>query len=935
MFRSRRTCVRRSARTGTVKGPVDPKIRFAQYRSPQLTLKPLFFEVPLQEPDPLFVGRQWLVREIEDILGIYSNQSSHFLSFNFFYLKYYFFTETTSPGVLLSGNPGTGKTALVLQLVEYSCFGRRKESSVETCSSPEPILTHQTSLSNERLKLLASDVVAYHFCQADNNSTCLVPDFVHSLAAQLCQAPQLVAYREQLLNEPHLQGVVSLKECIADPDLAFNRGILEPLVGLRRLGKIENRNCVILVDALCEAEYHRPDTGDTIGSFLAKHATAFPSWLKVIATVRTQLLEIVKRVPYSRISLDKPSDSHKDLLDYISLRVSNSPSIQSNVTPPGKPESNSQYRFAQHLVVSSQGSFLFAKLTLDLLERGHLVAKSSGYKVLPVSLAQIFLLHFNLRFPTVRSFEKVCHILSVCLAALYPLTLLEIYYSVNSLLVDQFLPWDDFLQRFKLLAGFLIKRLDNTYMFFHPSFREWLIRRDENESTKFLCDLRAGHAAIAFRLSRVQSPLDADKTLELGHHILKAHVYRNVQGISSRDLQATWVASSSMCTSSALCSLRNVYSPNVKVSRLLLLAGASPDHTTEFLGDAPVLCMFAHEGVVQMVSLLLEFGANVELANSQGSTALSLASCRGHCDVVRQLIAAGASPGHADTGGRCPLVHAARNGRLNVVGYLLACDWIVTGSEQKEESDVSLAEAAQQALVAAAAHGHTEVVEYLLDMAEVNADAADTLTGETALTVAAANGCCGVTSTLIGRGADVSVTNRRELPPLLVAAREGHWAVAERLLQARAPLEQCDLSGRTALSLAASEGHVGLIELLLDRGASIDRQDKDGLTALCWSCVRGRIQAAQCLLDRGANIAHTDKTGRTPLDLAAFQGGANLVQLLLDRGALIEHVDINGMRPLDRAIGCRNIQVVQCFLRKGAKLGPATWAMAAGKPDIM
>lgn len=72
MFRARRTCVRRSARTGTVKGPVDPKIRFAQYRTPQLTLKPLFFEVPLQEPDPLFVGRQWLIREMEDILGKYT-----------------------------------------------------------------------------------------------------------------------------------------------------------------------------------------------------------------------------------------------------------------------------------------------------------------------------------------------------------------------------------------------------------------------------------------------------------------------------------------------------------------------------------------------------------------------------------------------------------------------------------------------------------------------------------------------------------------------------------------------------------------------------------------------------------------------------------------------------------------------------------------------
>lgn len=68
MFRNRRTCIRRSARAGTIKGPVDPKIRFAQYRTPQLTLKPLFFEVPLQEPDPLFLGRHWLIKEIENII---------------------------------------------------------------------------------------------------------------------------------------------------------------------------------------------------------------------------------------------------------------------------------------------------------------------------------------------------------------------------------------------------------------------------------------------------------------------------------------------------------------------------------------------------------------------------------------------------------------------------------------------------------------------------------------------------------------------------------------------------------------------------------------------------------------------------------------------------------------------------------------------------
>lgn len=88
--------------------------------------------------------------------------------------------------------------------------------------------------------------------------------------------------------------------------------------------------------------------------------------------------------------------------------------------------------------------------------------------------------------------------------------------------------------------------------------------------------------------------------------------------------------------SSTFCALKNIYSPNVKVSRLLLLSGACPNFITNYMGNAPALCMYAHEGSLDMVSLLLEFGADIELSNSQGSTALCLAAARGHRDVVQR-----------------------------------------------------------------------------------------------------------------------------------------------------------------------------------------------------------------------------------------------------------------------------------------------------------
>lgn len=387
--KNRRSCVRKSTRGNIKSGDVN--LRFiAQQQQQQLMLKPLFFEVPLVEVDPLFTGRQWLLQEIDQVI------------------------KGSSYGALISGSPGTGKTALILQLVEHSCFGRRSEHNKALHSDDieeadeDAIVNHQSSSTtisgfeinikktNEKIREIAGHVVAYHFCQVDNNSTCLVPDLIHSLAAQLCQAPQLIAYREYLLSEAHLQGSLSPRECTVDPDLALSRGIIEPMQSLRRAGKLGEVNMIILIDAVCEAEYHRPDRGDTIASFLTRHAPNFPSWLKIICTVRTELGECAKQFPYTRISLDKSktaatndissSNITRDLLDYINYRLIKSPAIQTNVTASinnGKESScgANQTRFSSHLLASAGASFLFVKLTLDLIEKGHLVAKSASYKV--------------------------------------------------------------------------------------------------------------------------------------------------------------------------------------------------------------------------------------------------------------------------------------------------------------------------------------------------------------------------------------------------------------------------------------------------------------------------------------------------------------------------------------------------------------------------
>uniref|UniRef100_W5L4X1 Tetratricopeptide repeat, ankyrin repeat and coiled-coil containing 2 n=1 Tax=Astyanax mexicanus TaxID=7994 RepID=W5L4X1_ASTMX len=928
----------------------DLRVRFAPYRLQDIALKPLLFEVPSITMDSVFTGRDWLFQEIDAQLGSTDPDTNH--------------------GVVLVGNIGFGKTAIISRLVALSCHGNRMRqiASDSPQASPkhgdglpltQPQPTHGTlgggscpgtpemrRRQEEAMRRLASQVVAYHYCQADNAYTCLVPEFVHNVAALLCRSPQLSAYRELLLKEPHVQSTLSLRSCVQDPLNAFRRGVLEPLDALYKERKItEDEDFIILIDGLNEAEFHKPDYGDTIVSFLCKTISRFPAWLKLVVTVRTSLQEITKPLPFHRISLDAMEENDaidQDLQGYILHRIHSSAEIQNNISLNGKMDNTSFGKLSSHLKALSQGSYLYLKLTFDLIERGYLVLKSSSYKVVPVSLAEVYLLQCNMRFPTQSSFERALPLLNVALASLHPLTDEQIYQAINAGSLRGTLDWDDYQQRLENLSVFLVKRRDGTRMFVHPSFREWLIWREEGEKTKFLCDPRNGHTLLAFWFSRQQNKLNRQQTIELGHHILKAHIFKGLSkkvGVSSSILQGLWVSYSTESLSTALSSLRNLYTPNIKVSRLLMMGGANVNYRTEVLNNAPALCVHAHLGYMDMLNLLLEFGASVDSLSESGMTPLAYAAAAGHLSIVTMLCKKRAQLDHLDRNGQCALVHAALRGHMEVVKFLLQSDW-GAGSPQ---ASFKKSLAVQQALVAAASMGFIEIVSYLLDLPEKDEEETeraqinnyDSLWGETALTAAAGRGKLDVCRLLLEQGSAVAQPNRRGLVPLFSAVRQGHWKIVDLLLTHGADVNQADKQGRTPLMMAASEGHVETVEYLLAQGASMPLMDKEGLTALSWACLKGHLPVVRSLVERGAATDHADKNGRTPLDLAAFYGDADVVQFLVDQGALIEHVDYSGMRPLDRAVGCRNTSVVVALLKKGAKIGPATWAMATSKPDIM
>uniref|UniRef100_A0A8C5AQB0 Tetratricopeptide repeat, ankyrin repeat and coiled-coil containing 1a n=1 Tax=Gadus morhua TaxID=8049 RepID=A0A8C5AQB0_GADMO len=906
----------------SVRSHHDSRGRLAPLKQTDIMLKPLLFEVPGVTAETPFVGRDWLA------------------------------ASTRAGGAVIVGNAGSGKTAIIWRLVILSCHGGRVPQGGTMPASPSssPRGKNQTFLNfslifNPLRRTIT--VVAYHFCQADNTYTCLVPEFVHSVSALLARAPQLSAYRQLLLQEPQLQSALSLRCCVQDPTTAFRRGVLEPLISLHKEGKLPEEDFIILVDSLNEAEFHKPDYGDTIASFITSITSRFPPWLKMLVTVRTALVDITTPLPFAGISLDilpDSSDLGADLSDYIHFRVSHSSRVAANVTTATgvAPDPLLLSKFSSQLVGRSHGgSLLYLQLTLDLFHHQHLALKAGNYRVVPVSLSEVYLLMCRAAFPEAGEFEKVSPLLSIALASLHPLSDQQMFRALNAGSVQGRLGWEELQRRLHSLDGFMVKRRDGTRMLCHPSFREWLVWRADGESNDFLCDPRSGHALLAFMFSRQEGKLNRQQTMELGHHILKAHIFKGLSkrsGLSSSLLQGLWVSSSTDNLSAALGSLRNLYTPNIKVSRLLIMGGANVAWSTEVHGHAPILGVHAHLGHLEMVSLLLETGAPLEGPTDTGLTPLCLAAAGGHGALVSLLCKRGAKvSSHTDKSGQCALVHAALKGHAEVLRILLQqaggtqhppgppAETVPQAetSPQKESSGGAGVDGRKQAAHALSRRLPHQVVQLLLEEEQmVQMELRDSLWGETALSLAASRGRTEMCVFLLEKGAELETANQKGMTPLLLAVKHEHTQVCELLVKRGADVNASDHQDRSALMLAAADGQLATVELLLAEGASVCSVDQGGLTGLGWACLKGHKGIVQLLVDRGVSLDTADKHGRTPLDLAAMNGDADTVRRGRGRGRGGGGIEYMRERDSDRVL-------VLCIP------GHATWAMASSKPDIL
>ena len=192
-----------------------------------------------------------------------------------------------------------------------------------------------------------------------------------------------------------------------------------------------------------------------------------------------------------------------------------------------------------------------------------------------------------------------------------------------------------------------------------------------------------------------------------------------------------------------------------------------------------------------------------------------------------------------------PLIVAARDGKLDVVKFLLRYEANIEG-RGTIKIDGQVIENCT-ALWVAAAKGHFDVVRLLIEQnAEVDRR---TSSNSTPLRAAVFDGHLDIVRCLVENGADVNARTNINCTPLMLTCHKGHLDVASYLVEHGASINLQDNDGRSCLHCASQQGHVQLVCELLALGAK-QTQNLNRLTPLLEASNDCKIEMVEWFINR-------------------------------------------------------------------------------------
>jgi WD40 repeat protein len=406
-------------------------------------LKPIDFKLDIYRHLKDFTGREWILRVIQDWI----NKSSGKVLF-------------------ITGNPGTGKTALMSKLIH-----------------------------------IFPQIGAFHFCIAKFETSLIPEKFIHSIASQL--ATQLPEYRE-IISSLNLQSLVYLESGVL-----IKQMIVDPLVQIRRTDPL-----IIIIDALDEALYKG---NENIAKLLYNWIDDLPPWVKMVITSR-KVPEILAMFDFFKpfeIDVDR-KENRNDIRQYVfeMLSLKHDISLKDEFIAV----------LTEKIVTLSEGIFLYAKTIVQNLLNGTFAFDQID--CFPPGLGGIYQANFHRLFSSEEKYQEVKPLLEIILASYKPLTMDELahLYSCTRLEIKkllqalaEFFPENDgtYSAFHKSLADWLLGKSNQQHFYIcdltkgHDAIADILMRDfKENRLDEYTIQYLPKHLFYSGRLKETQQLLN-------------------------------------------------------------------------------------------------------------------------------------------------------------------------------------------------------------------------------------------------------------------------------------------------------------------------------------------------------------------------------------------------------------------------------------------
>ena len=276
-----------------------------------------------------------------------------------------------------------------------------------------------------------------------------------------------------------------------------------------------------------------------------------------------------------------------------------------------------------------------------------------------------------------------------------------------------------------------------------------------------------------------------------------------------------------------------------------------------------------------LMSLLEFFIEQKETSLTAKNAFLTIASEKGHQNVVAYLLAKGIDVNQQDKNGETSLTKASRWNHIETVEILL----------QTQNISVNLT----TALLEASFQGHRDIVQLLVENKDIDVNQQSDDYDDSALLLASQKGLIEIVQLLLNsKDINVNQQNKRGQTALMDAATHGHKEIVRLLLEIKhLNVNQENKDGKTALIIACEEGEKEIVEMLLrDENINVNQQEKvDGWTALMEASYRGHTAIVQMLLQiKNIDVHRQNKQdAKTALVWASEHGHQEIVKLLVDR----------------------------------------------------